>query len=186
MTSQTTISKLNGIDIDMVHKTVDAIQEDSTRAKYRFRGKNKWLAGCRNSTSFTGFHGWDKEYAHKQTFVLDADEPSMLSGSDEAANPVEQLIGSLAACLTTSMVAQAALNGIKIDEVESEVEGDLDLRGFLGLAHDVRPGYQDIRIKFKVKADSVDVDRLKELASYSPVFDVISHGTPVDIEIEKM
>lgn len=186
MTSQTTISTLNGIDLDTLHKTANAIQDDPTLAKYRFRGKNKWLAGSRNCTSFTGFYGWGKEYAHKQTFCLSVDEPPMLSGSDEAPNPVEQLIGSLAACLTTSMVAQAALNGIQIDEVESEVEGDLDLRGFLGLAHDVRPGYQDIRIKFKVKADSVDVDRLKELASYSPVFDVISHGTPIDIEIEKM
>lgn len=105
--------------------------------------------------------------------------------SDQAANPIEHLLNALASCLTTSIVCHAAVRGIKIDELESEVEGDIDLRGFLGLSQDVRKGYSNIRIKFKVKTDTEDMEKLKALAEFSPVFDVLSHGTNVDLQVEK-
>jgi hypothetical protein len=87
--------------------------------------------------------------------------------------------------MTTTMVYHAAVRGIKLDEVESELEGDLDLRGFLGISDDVRPGYQEIRVNFKVKTDLENVDTLKELTRLSPVYDVVSNGTRVIVQIEK-
>ena len=82
------------------------------------------------------------------------------------------------------MVYHAAVRGIKLDKVESKLEGDLDLRGFLAMTHEVRPGYKEIRVKFKVKTDLEDLETLKELIRLSPVYDVVSNGTHVDVQIE--
>jgi uncharacterized OsmC-like protein len=82
------------------------------------------------------------------------------------------------------MVYHAAVRGIKLEEVESELEGDIDLQGFLAISDKVRPGYQEIRVNFKVKTDIENVDRLKALTKLSPVYDVVSSGTNVKVQIE--
>ena len=113
---------------------------------------------------------------------MHSDEPPVLAGGDRNANPVEYLLHALASCLTTSLVAHAAVRGIKIHELESEVEGDIDLRGFLGLAEDVPKGYKNIRILFKIKTDEKNLSRLKDLAEFSPVYNTIAEGASVDIQ----
>ena len=87
--------------------------------------------------------------------------------------------------MTTTMVYHAAVRGIKLDEVESKLEGDLDLRGFFAITDEVRPGYEQIRVKFKVKTDLENLETLKEFIRLSPVYDVVSNGTKVDVQIEK-
>jgi hypothetical protein len=82
------------------------------------------------------------------------------------------------------MVYHAAVRGIKLDHLESRLEGDLDLSGFFGINEDVRPGYEEIRVNFKVKTDLENLETLKELIKLSPVYDVISNGTKVDVQIE--
>ena len=87
--------------------------------------------------------------------------------------------------MTTTMVYHAAVRGIKLEEVESKLEGDLDLRGFFAITDEVRPGYEEIRVKFKVKTDLENMETLKELIRLSPVYDVVSNGTNVDVQIER-
>lgn len=94
--------------------------------------------------------------------MFDADEPQVLLGEDHGANPVEFVLTALAGCLTTSLVYHAATQGIKLEEVESKLEGDLDLHGFLGLSDKIRNGYENIRVTFKVKGDAPD-KKLEEL-----------------------
>ena len=115
---------------------------------------------------------------------MDADEPAILAGDDQGANPVEHLLHALASCLTTSMVAHAAVRGIEIEELESELEGDIDLRGFLGLSMGVPKGYTDIRANFRVKAKPEDVEKIRELAKFSPVFNTITDGADVAVNVE--
>ena len=148
---------INGIEIDILKATIGAIRNEPDLGACQFRATNKWLSGNHNRSRVTGFYGAQQEIAHKQTFKMDADEPAILAGNDKGANPVEHLLHALASCLTTSMVAHAAVRGIQIDELESEFEGDIDLRGFLGLADDVPKGYTAIRAKFRVKADPADL-----------------------------
>jgi uncharacterized OsmC-like protein len=120
---------------------------------------------------------------------LEADEPAVLLGEDSAANPVEYLLHSLAACLTTSMVYHAAARGIHIEEVESSFEGDIDLHGFLDLDRDVRKGYQGIRVSFRIKADVPD-EQLQEIVElgtgHSPVFDSLTKGVPVTVTAARL
>jgi len=176
---------INGINMDALGGTVAAIEEHPGLGESRFRVRNKWIKGGYNCTSVTDFYSLGKDVSHKQTFKLDADEPVALGSEDQAANPVEHLLHALAACLTTSLVCHAAVRGIRIGELESELEGDIDLRGFMGLSQDVRKGYRNIRINFKVKTDEENLDKLKSLAQFSPVFDVVSNGTSVDIQMER-
>jgi uncharacterized OsmC-like protein len=184
MAEQQTINKVNGVDVDVLQTTVGNIKQDPELGKCRFHVRNKWIDANHNRTTISSFYGARQENEHQQTFELDADEPPVLAGRDQAPNPVEHLLNSLAACLTTSLVAHAAVRGIHLDEVESEIEGDLDLRGFLGISKDVPRGYTDIRIKFKVKSEETNMDKLKRLAEFSPVYNSLINGTNVDIQIE--
>jgi uncharacterized OsmC-like protein len=184
MAGQAMTGKDNGVNIEALGAAVKAIQEEPELGKCKFRLHNKWINGGLNHSKIASFYGLGQEMLHKRPFTLDADEPEVVGGNDDWANPVEHLLHALAACVTTSMVAHAAVRGIEIKAVESELEGELDIRGFLGLSTDVRKGYKNIRIRFKVDAAPEDIEKLKALARFSPVLDVISHGTDVDLQIE--
>jgi uncharacterized OsmC-like protein len=177
---------VNGIDIDTLMGTVDAIQSDPGLGACRFRARNTWLHGAHNRSTVTDFHGARQDIAHRQTFTMDADEPAILAGNDHGANPVEHLLHALASCLTTSMVAHAAVRGIRIEELESTLEGDIDLNGFLGLSASVPKGYTAIRASFRVKAAPHDLSRIRELAEFSPVYNTLIGGTPVALSVEPM
>jgi uncharacterized OsmC-like protein len=177
-------STVNGIKLETLQDTVNAIEQEPELGRCKFRARNTWLGGNHNRSTITGFYGAKQEIAHKQTFELHADEPPILAGGDNGANPVEHLLNALAACVTTSMVAHAAVRGIHIETLESELEGDIDLRGFLGLSSDVAKGFTDIRVNFKVQSDVDNLERLKALTQYSPVFNTITQGANVDIRVE--
>jgi uncharacterized OsmC-like protein len=187
-TSEKSIT-INGVNVEELFKTVDAVKKTAAIAKFRFRADNTWLEGGHNRTSIRNFYGAGGEDTSRKTpFVLDADEPKVLLGTDRGANPVEYVLTALAGCLTTSLVYHAAARGIAVEEVESHLEGDLDLRGFLGLSEEVRNGYENIRVTFKIKADATE-EQLRELVQLaqnrSPVFDIISHPVPVSVELRK-
>ena len=181
MTTHAIVS--NGLDIDTLVQTIQAIQEKPELAKCKFYAHNKWVGGSHNTTEISHFYGALQDNPHSQTFQLNADEPPILGGDDQDANPVEHLLHALAGCMTTSLVAHAAVRGIHIDEVESELDGDMDMRGFLGLDESIPNGYQNIRIKFTVTSDEKDLERLKELAETSPVLNTLLHGVAVDVQL---
>ena len=176
---------LNGVDVGSVTDTVKAIEQDPSIARFKFRAKNRWLDGGHNRAIINGYYGAKQEHERAEPFVMDADEPPLLAGKDLGANPVEYLLRALAGCLMTTMVYHAAVRGIRIDELEMDLEGDLDLRGFLGLSNEVRKGYENIRVNFRVKTDETNLDRLKALCKLSPVYDVTTNGTNVDITVER-
>ncbi len=184
----TTQKQVNGLNVEQLFQTIDAIQVTPKIAKFKFRARNRWQGGGHNRTTINEFEGACQRHTRELPFVLDNDEPPVLLGRDIAANPVEYVLHALAGCLTSSLVYHAAARGIHIDEVESTYEGDIDLHGFLGLDPKVRNGYQQIRITFKVKGDATE-EKLQELVELaqkrSPVFDVVSHGVPVKVTLTK-
>jgi uncharacterized OsmC-like protein len=175
----------NGINVTEYEEIVQAVKEEPELAKFQFRARNRWDWGGYNRTTIKGFYGAGEEHgAEDRTFVVDADEPPVLLGEDRAPNPVEYLLHALTACLTSTIIYKAAARGITIESVESTLEGDLDARAFLELSNEERKGYQNIRATFKVKSDA-SPEEIKEMAEFSPVLDVVSHGTPVSLQIEK-
>jgi uncharacterized OsmC-like protein len=182
-----TNGKINGVNVEQLFTTIDAIKDNPGLAKFKFRASNEWVNGGHNRTAIKDFYGAGQEdTTRQQTFVFDNDEPTVLLGEDNGANPVEFVLHALAGCLTTSLVYHAAAQGIRIEAVESKFEGELDLRGFLGMSEDVRNGYQNIRVTFKIKADAPE-EKLKELCELaqkrSPVFDIITNPTPVSVQL---
>ena len=185
MPTTRTVNQVNGVDLNVLRETVGAIQADPELGRCEFRARNKWIDGNHNCTTISGFYGAKQEMRRKQTFELHADEPPILAGADQGANPVEHLLNALASCVTTSMVAHAAVRGIEIEDLESEIDGDIDLRGFLGLDPTVPKGYTNIRVNFRVKTAPENVEKLKELAAFSPVYNTITNGAKVDLRVER-
>ncbi|HBG28313.1 MAG: osmotically inducible protein C [Planctomycetes bacterium GWF2_41_51] len=178
-----TAKTVNGVSLGILLNTANLIKKKPSTAKTKFYISNKWVRGGHNITTITSFYNAGKEIFHKKPFTIQSDEPEILAGNDIAPSPVEHLLNALGACLTSSMVYHASVKGINIYEMESQIEGDIDLRGYLGLSNLVRKGYNKIRVRYKIKSDAKDLELLKYLSLYSPVFDVINHGTPVEISI---
>ena len=182
--AETIPQRVNGVDVHALMETVGAIQADREMGLARFRASNTWLEGNFNQSTVSGFYGAKQEIPHSQTFTMQADEPPILAGNDQAANPVEHLLHALASCLTTSMVAHAAVRGIALESLESELEGDIDLNGFLGLDESVPKGFTEIRAKFRVKADPGDLEQIRSLANFSPVFNTLTQGVGVSVSVD--
>ena len=179
---------VNGVNVSKLFGTVEAIKENPEIAKFNFKARGKWVNGGHNRTTINEFYGACQNFQRSQSFVFEKDEPPVLLGEDHGANPVEYVFAALDGCLTTSLIYHAAAQGIKIDEVETSFSGDLNLHGFLGLNENIRNGYEKIKVTFKIKADA-SKEKLQELVQLaqkrSPVFDIVSHPTPVEVSLKE-
>jgi uncharacterized OsmC-like protein len=176
----------NGVDTATLFATLDAVKGTPEIAKFQFRATNKWVSGTHSQSTIDGFYGAMQEMTHQQPRTFDADHPAVLVGADNGPTPVEFVLHALAACLTAGLANIAAARGVTLTEVESTVEGDIDLLGILGLSDEVRNGFQAIRVSFKVRGD--DPDQLRKVVDQSrqrsAVFDIISNSVPVSIEVD--
>lgn len=177
---------LNGVDTPNLFATINAVAGNPPLAKFQFRATNRWVAGTHSRGTIESFYGAGSEQKHKRTFTLEADHPAVLVGADNAPLPVEYLLYGLASCITSGIANIAAARGVTLTEVEAKVEGDIDLRGILGLSGDVRNGYEKIRATFTIKGDAPE-EKLRQIVEQSKarsaVFDVLTNGVPVDIGI---
>ncbi|GLI36219.1 OsmC family protein [Desulforhabdus amnigena] len=179
---------LNGVNVSRLLSTIEAIKGDATIAKFKFRARNRWINGGHNRTTITDFYGAKQDLSHDKPFELDEDEHTLLLGEDIGPNPVEYLLTGLVGCLTSSLVYHAAARGIEIRGIESRLEGDVDLRGFLGLSKDVKVGYENIRVYFKIDADVSEEEKeelIRMAQKYSPVFNTVANPTPVSVKLDK-
>ena len=180
---------VNGIDVDQLFGTIDMIKEKPEIARFKFRATNRWVAGTHNQATVKDFYGALKEDSSREPMLFKIDEPPVLCGMNLGANPVEYLLVALSGCLTTSMIAHAAARGIEIRKVESRYEGDLDVRGFLGISDEVPVAYERISVYFKIDADMSE-DKKEELVKmakkYSPVFNSIAKSIPVSVQLDRV
>jgi uncharacterized OsmC-like protein len=177
----------NGVDTATLFATLDAVKQAPEAASFQFRAHNQWQSGTHNRTTIADYFGVGEERSHERTFVFDADHPAVLVGQDNGPTPVEFVLHALAACLTAGLANIAAARNIKLAEVRSTVTGDIDLNGILGLDPEVRNGYQQITVRFTIKGDA-PAERLRQLLDQSrarsAVYDVITNGVPVTIEVD--
>jgi len=177
----------NGVDTGVMFATLDAIKAQPELGKFRFRARNRWLDGAHNRTTIKDFYGAGQEDTSRaEPFTIDAGEPAILLGKDTGPNPAEYLLHALAACLTTSLVYVAAARGVTLTEVESTLEGEMDVQGALGLDDGFRNGFERIRVSFAVKGDATP-EKLREVVARaqqrSAVFDMVAHGVPVSVDV---
>jgi uncharacterized OsmC-like protein len=188
-TTNTLPKRTNGVAVEDLVSTISAIKQTPTLAKFQFRVRNQWIDGPRSESTADTFFGAGQEQSHPKQFALAADEPHVLLGRDTAPNAGEYLLHALAVCMTSTIVYHAAARGIEIEEVESSLEGDIDLQGFLGLDETVRKGFQGIQVHFKIKANVPDeqLQALSQLATqYSSVFDTLTKGVPISVTADRL
>ena len=187
--AQSLPATVNGVDVGKLMATVEHIRNDASLANFQFRLANRWLDGAQTRSTVRDFHGAGQDHAHTAAFTLTADEPPLLLGGDRSANPGELLLHALAACVTSAIAYHAAARGITIRRLESTVEGDVDLRGFLGLDPSVRNGFGNIRMRFGIQADVPDSELQALVAlgpTFSPVYDSVTRGLPVEVTAEPL
>ncbi len=183
---QTQTKCLNGVDVEKLNGTIEAIKQNNGLAKFHFSAKNRWVNGGENRTTINEFYGAGKTHVRSKPFVFIKDEPPVLLGTDHGANPVEYALTALAGCVTTTLVYYASVKGIMINKVESTLEGDIDLRGLLDIDDNVKSGYQSIQINFKIDSDAPreELQKLIDIAKrHSPVASTISNATPIQISL---
>ena len=176
---------INGVDTPTLFATIDAVKTQPDLARFQFRASNRWVSGTHNRSTINGYYGASQEFTRQADHRYDADHPPILTGTDEGPTPVEFLLHALAACLTSGLANIAAARGIPLTEVTSTVEGDIDLRGILGLDPEVRNGFQAIRVNFALRGDASpeQLQRLVEQScARSAVFDMVTNGVPVTVE----
>ena len=181
-------TRINGVPVNTIVESIEALKTEPRLGESHFRATNRWIDGANNRTKIQGFFALGGEdTSRKEPFVFDNDEPPALGGENRGANPVEFVLHGLAGCITTTLVYYAAAQGIELEEVESSLEGDIDLRGLLGVAP-VNPGYQGIRINVRVKSNAPE-KKIRELIhlaqSRSPVVNTVAKPVPITVTLEK-
>lgn len=183
------LNQVNGLEVDRLFETIEQVKLNPEMAQCKFRARNRWVNGGHNRARIRDFVINKQMIEHDQEWFLDMDEPPALLGEDKGINPVEVLLAALSGCMTTSMVMHASAKGIEIEEIESQFEGDLDLRGLLDVSPDVRNGYSEICVKFRIKADVSDdqlCDLVRTAQERSPVYEMVSASVPIRITVEPM
>jgi uncharacterized OsmC-like protein len=182
-----TDSVRNGVDREKLFATLDLIKTQPELARFQFRATNRWMGGAHSRTTIKGFYGGGAEDTSRtEAFEVDAGEPEILLGANSGPNPVEFLLHSLAACLTISIAYVAAARGVEVTSIESTLAGELDARGAFGLSGDVRNGFEHITASFRVTGNAPEA-KLREVVERarqrSAVFDVLTNGVPVAMEV---
>jgi len=177
---------LNGLNMDQLIDTLNAIKAQPSLANFEFRARNRWVGGGENISTIRDFYGAGAEdNSRDEPFVFTNGEPPVLLGNNEGANPVEFLLHALAGCVTTTTVLHAAARGIKIQELSTELTGSMDVQGLLDLDNSVPVGYREIRIRMHIKADCSDqeLDELLDFTTrHSPVCNTVCRPVPVILE----
>lgn len=176
----------NGVDVQQLGATIEAVKADPALANFQFRASTEWQSGAHVQTHIQGFHGVKQEDTSRSTpFLLEGDEPPVLLGANQGANAVELLLAGLTACLSVGIAYNAAARGIVIEAMRLDVTGDIDLHGFLGLSETIRAGCHDIKIACHIKSDASDqaiADLLDHVQKTSPVTDMVRYPTPVHVK----
>lgn len=178
----------NGIDLQQLTDTIEAIKQDPNVGAFRFRASSKWEKGTYNRGEIGSFlHAGAEDSSRAAPFRLEGDEPPVLLGENRGPNAVELVLQALAFCYAVGYAANAAAQGIELTSMEYEIEGDFDVRSFLGM-EGPRPGFTQIRAKGRVSSPNATREQLEELCQYvqdtSPVRDVLANTTPIETTLE--
>jgi uncharacterized OsmC-like protein len=177
----------NGVDVDRLVQTIDAIKADAAIGGFTFRSRTTWQEGGASTSEISSFTHMGQETSHATPHVLRGDEPDVLLGKDSGANAVELVLAALGFCYAVGFAYNAAALGYELEELTYDIEGDLDLRNFVGIEEGPRPGFTAIRVHGRARAKNATKEQLDELCRYvqktSPVGDVITHPVPIEVSL---
>jgi uncharacterized OsmC-like protein len=183
-TTTTTETVRNGVPVDKLFGTIGKVRENTDLAAFRFTARNTWIEGTASRSTIHEWSGAGGDHVHVSEFNFDADHPTL--GHGHGPTPQEYVLHAIAACITAGIATAAAARKIEITTVDSVVQGDIDVRGVLGIDDEIRNGFEQIRMSFKVEGDaSSEVLRglVEASRDRSAVYDMLTNATPVSIEV---
>ena len=176
-------NRFNRVNTQILNTVFESMRNHPEMAKATFYVKSEWKWWFQCTTSSKEFHIGGQNIERNTEYKAQYDFPNQLSGEGRGPTVCEGCMGSLAACLTQTIVAHATFRGIHIDSIDIDVEGDVDLRGFTGIYNDVRPGAQQFRVNMNIKSSNASKEQINELYEigkrFSPAFDTLTNGTSV-------
>jgi len=176
----------NGVNVEALLGAREAFKGDTSLTKFTWRARNEWVNGTHSRTTIDDFSGVGGEQSHNSPQVHDADHPALFAAEDNDSTPVEFVLHALAACLTGGVAAVAANRGVKLNSVNSVIEGDMDLQGILGMDREGRNGYSSVRVVFEIDADASDEEIeaiVAQSRNRSAVYDILTGNVPVEITV---
>ena len=176
----------NGVNVQALLDAREALRNAPAAAEFTWRAACKWKKGTYARSTVQGFHGLGAEQSHKTEFSFETDHPEVFASEDLGATPVELVLVGLASCLTAGVAAVAQNRGIQLRSVEARLEGKMNLYGILGIDSDVRNGYDDIKVTFRIDADASkkDIEALvAQSQKRSAVYDIVTNPTNVTVEV---
>ena len=176
----------NGVNVQALLDAREALKGAPEAAKFTWRASCKWQNGTHSRAHVHSFFGLGQEQNHKTETSFEADHPEVFASEDKGITPIEYVLVGLASCLTAGVAAVAQNRGIQLRSVESKLEGKMDIRGILGVDSDVRNGYDDIKVTFKIDADAPkrEIEAIvAQSQKRSAVYDVITNPTNVTVEV---
>ena len=181
-----TTSVNNGVNVQALLDAREALKDAPDATKFTWRASCKWQDGTYSKTNVKGFFGLGQEQSHKTETSFEADHPEIFASEDRGITPIEYVLVGLASCLTAGVAAVAQNRGVQLRSVESTLEGKMDIRGILGMDNDVRMGYDDINVKFKIDADAPkkEIEAIvAQSQKRSAVYDIITNPTNVTVVV---
>ena len=176
-------NRFNRVNTQILNTVFESMRNHPEMAKATFYVKSEWNGGFSVTSSSKEFHIGGQNIERNTEYKAQYDFPNQLSGEGRGPTVCEGCMGSLAACLTQTIVAHATSRGIQIDSIDIDVEGDVDLRGFTGISNDVRTGAQQFRVNMNIKSNTATKEQINELGEigkrFSPAFDTLTNGTSV-------
>ncbi|AXI55520.1 hypothetical protein SuNHUV7_03330 (plasmid) [Pseudoseohaeicola sp. NH-UV-7] len=186
MTQVQEVTANNGVNTEALIGARGAFTQTPEAAAFTFRSTCDWIEGTYSSNTINGYFGLGEEQTRKQMFTIESDHPEVFAAADRAATPTEIVLSALASCLTGSVASVAQHRGIQLHSVRAIVEGDVDVRGILGMDGDIRNGFSDVRVSFEVDADASaeDVSALvAQSQKRSALFDILTNPTNVTVSV---
>jgi uncharacterized OsmC-like protein len=176
----------NGVNVQALLDAREALKATPEAAQFVWRATTTWKNGVHSTTTVKEYFGLGQEQSHKSEFVFNADHPETFAADDQGITPIEYLLVGLASCLTAGVASVAQNRGIQLRSVEAKLEGTHDIRGILGVDGDVRNGFNDIKVTFKIDADATrqEIEALvAQSQKRSAVFDALTNPTDVTVEV---
>jgi uncharacterized OsmC-like protein len=176
----------NGVNVQALLDAREVLKGAPEAAQFVWRASSTWQNGVHSTTSIENFFGLGQEQSHKAKTTFDADHPAVFAATDNGITPIEYLLVGLAGCLTAGVASVAQNRGIQVRTIEATVEGNHDIRGILGADSDVRNGFNDVKVTFKIDADASkqEIDALvAQSQKRSAVFDALTNPTDVTVEV---
>jgi len=145
---------VNGINVDDLFALIDDVKREPAKGKTNWHVTTTWQGQARSRAEIESYEIGGEKVPRR--FSIEIDEPRELGGSNSFANPQDHLIAALNACITVGYVAQCAVRGITLESLAIDTDGEIDLRGFLGIDPAVPPGYENLSYTVRIKGNGTE------------------------------